>query len=109
MLLLQHPRGERLGVVIGADGANGADGGAVRAKRSGSHDFTSHDVQHQLGAALNPGARVNLSNPDVDVSVEIRDRGVHFFSGRQPALGGRHGHARGERDDHSPPHASAET
>jgi thiamine biosynthesis protein ThiI len=61
---------------------------AVRAKRSGSHPFSSHDVQHRLGAALNPGAKVNLANPDVEVSVEIRDRSVHFFSGRQVALGG---------------------
>src|SRR5690606_17281835 len=61
---------------------------AVRAKRSGSHPFSSHEVQHRLGAALNPGARVDLSNPDVEVSVEIRDRTVHFFSGRETALGG---------------------
>lgn len=61
---------------------------AVRAKRTGSHGFSSHDVQMKLGAALNPGAKVDLSNPEVEVEVEIRDRGVHFFSGRHPGLGG---------------------
>src|SRR5690606_18535410 len=61
---------------------------AVRAKRTGSHPFSSYDVQQLLGAALNPGAKVDLGNPEVEVEVEIRDRGVHFFSGRQPGLGG---------------------
>lgn len=61
---------------------------AVRAKRTGSHHFSSHDVQQQLGAALNPGAKVDLRNPEVEVEVEIRDRSVHFFSGRIPGLGG---------------------
>ena len=61
---------------------------AVRAKRTGSHPFSSHDVQQQLGAALNPGARVDLDHPEVEVEVEIRDRLAHFFSGRHAGLGG---------------------
>lgn len=61
---------------------------AVRAKRSGSHPFSSQDVMQRLGAALNPGARVDLDHPEVEVEVEIRDRVVHFFSGRHPGLGG---------------------
>jgi tRNA uracil 4-sulfurtransferase len=61
---------------------------AVRARRSGSHPFSSSDVMHQLGAALNPGAKVDLDSPDVEVEVEVRDQDVYLFSGRRKAFGG---------------------
>jgi tRNA uracil 4-sulfurtransferase len=61
---------------------------AIRARRSGTHSFSSSDVMRHLGAALNPGARVNLDNPEVEVEVEIRDEDVYFFSGREGGLGG---------------------
>ncbi|HET8656257.1 MAG TPA: tRNA uracil 4-sulfurtransferase ThiI, partial [Longimicrobiaceae bacterium] len=61
---------------------------AVRARRAGTHPFSSYDVQRELGAALNPGARVDLSNPEVEVEVEIRDDWAYFFSGRVDGLGG---------------------
>lgn len=61
---------------------------AVRARRSGTHPFTSSDVMRTLGAALNPGARVDLTNPDVEVEVEIRDDEAYFFSGKAAGLGG---------------------
>lgn len=61
---------------------------AVRARRSGTHSFSSADVQRSLGAALNPGATVDLTNPEVEVEVEIRDESVYFFSGRTKAMGG---------------------
>lgn len=61
---------------------------AVRARRRGTHPFSSADVMQTLGAALNPGARVDLTNPEVEVEVEIRDREVYFFSGREQGLGG---------------------
>jgi thiamine biosynthesis protein ThiI len=61
---------------------------AVRAHRAGTHSFRSIDIHRQLGAALNPGARVDLSNPEVEVEVEVRDQWAYFFSGRTPALGG---------------------
>lgn len=61
---------------------------AVRARRSGTHPFSSSDVMRTLGAALNPGARVDLSNPDVEVEVEVRDEEAFFFSGREAGLGG---------------------
>lgn len=51
---------------------------AVRARRSGQHDFSSYDVQRELGSALNPGATVDLSNPEVEVRVEVRDREAYF-------------------------------
>ncbi|MYA34170.1 MAG: tRNA 4-thiouridine(8) synthase ThiI [Gemmatimonadales bacterium] len=55
---------------------------AVRARRSGSHDFSSSDIQQRLGAALNPGATVDLGNPDVTVFVEVRDERVFFHEDR---------------------------
>ncbi len=61
---------------------------AVRARRSGTHSFTSEAVQRELGAALNPGARVNLTNPEVEVHVEVRDELAYFFSGKIEGLGG---------------------
>jgi thiamine biosynthesis protein ThiI len=61
---------------------------AVRAKRVGSHPFSSFDVQRTLGAALNPGATVDLDDPEVEVEVEIRDQTAYFFAGRTPGLGG---------------------
>lgn len=51
---------------------------AVRARRTGEHEFSSYDIQRELGAALNPGATVDLSDPEVEVRVEVRDREACF-------------------------------
>ncbi len=61
---------------------------AVRARRTGTHPFTSETVQRELGTALNPGAKVDLTNPEVEVHVEVRDELAYFFSGKQEGLGG---------------------
>jgi tRNA uracil 4-sulfurtransferase len=61
---------------------------AVRAKRTGRHPFSSEQVQRELGAAINPGARVDLGSPDVEVEVEVRDDTAYFFSERVPGVGG---------------------
>lgn len=61
---------------------------AVRARRSGKHDFTSKDINYGLGAALNRNARVDLDDPDVTVGVEIRDDEAYFFSQRVSGAGG---------------------
>lgn len=61
---------------------------AVRARRTGTHPFSSADVMTRLGAALNPGATVDLTNPEVEVEVEVRDQEAFFFSGRVTCLGG---------------------
>jgi tRNA uracil 4-sulfurtransferase len=47
---------------------------AVRARRSGEHPFRSVDVATALGTALLPGsAGVNLTEPQVEVPVEVVD------------------------------------
>jgi tRNA uracil 4-sulfurtransferase len=61
---------------------------AVKARRSGRHPFSSYDVQVRLGAALNPGATVDLSDPEVTAGVEVRDEHAYLFSGRVEGLGG---------------------
>lgn len=61
---------------------------AVRARRSGSHPFSSQDVMNELGAALGVDARVDLTAPDVEVFVEVRDERTVFFSSRAPGAGG---------------------
>ena len=77
----------RLGVEHFAEQVRGRSY-AVRARRVGSHSFSSKDVQQTLGAALREGARVDLSNPEVEVEVEIRDADAYLFSHRVPGLGG---------------------
>jgi thiamine biosynthesis protein ThiI len=53
---------------------------AVRAKRIGSHNFTSLDIQREVGAALYPYSKgVNLDNPEVEVFVEVRQNFVYFY------------------------------
>ncbi len=61
---------------------------AVRCKRTGQHAFGSMDVEYGLGAALNPGATVDLKNPEVTVQIEIDERRAQFFSQRWPGPGG---------------------
>ncbi|MQA90536.1 MAG: tRNA 4-thiouridine(8) synthase ThiI [Gemmatimonas sp.] len=75
------------GVRLFADSVRGRTF-AVRARRHGDHPFSSADLMKSLGTALNPGATVDLDDPDVEVNVEVRDRNVYFFSGKEPALGG---------------------
>ncbi len=61
---------------------------AVRVRRAGRFPFASQDVRVQLGAALNPGAKVDLDDPDVAVWVELRDGEAFLYSDRVPGVGG---------------------
>ncbi len=61
---------------------------AVAARRAGRHSFSSQDVREQLGAALNPYGKVDLTNPDVVVSVEVREGEALFFASRTDGPGG---------------------
>lgn len=60
----------------------------VRARRAGTHSFSSRDVNYELGAALNRYAQVDLGDPDVAVGVEVRDETAYFFSDQIPGAGG---------------------
>ncbi|MGH7443438.1 MAG: tRNA sulfurtransferase, partial [Longimicrobiales bacterium] len=62
---------------------------AVRARRTGTHDFASNDIEMRLGAALLPhAAGVRLRDPDVTISVEVRDESAYLFSERVEAPSG---------------------
>ncbi len=61
---------------------------AVRARRSGEHSFGSGDIHQALGAALNPGATVDLGSPDVTVHVEVRGDRAFFYEDREAGAGG---------------------
>ncbi len=62
---------------------------AVRARRTGTHDFSSRDIEVGLGTALLPGAAgVRLGHPEVTVNVEVRDERAFLFTARMPGVGG---------------------
>ena len=53
---------------------------AVRARRTGSHNFSSMDIAKELGSRLYKySGGVDLNNPDVEVYVEVRDDKCFFF------------------------------
>lgn len=63
----------------------------VRAKRQGQHNFNSMDVERIIGSALNHGsdaAGVRLHNPDVLVTVEIKENQCYVLLDQQKGLGG---------------------
>jgi tRNA uracil 4-sulfurtransferase len=62
---------------------------AVRARRTGRHEFSSKDIEEKLGTALLQFATgVNLSHPDVTVFIEVRDEKCYMFSERVAGTGG---------------------
>jgi thiamine biosynthesis protein ThiI len=62
---------------------------AVRARRAGTHPFSSHDVQVALGARLlDASAGVDLDDPEFEAYVEVRDDRAFLFSQRIPGGGG---------------------
>ena len=60
---------------------------AVRARRSGTHSFSSSDIHVELGAALNRYGTVDLDDPDITVYVEVRDQHAYLFGERIPGMG----------------------
>ncbi|MBK5145395.1 tRNA 4-thiouridine(8) synthase ThiI [Budviciaceae bacterium BWR-B9] len=63
----------------------------VRVKRRGKQDFNSQDVERYVGGGLNQhieSAKVNLTNPDVTVRLEIEDDRLIMVQARYEGLGG---------------------
>ena len=61
------------------------DSFAVRVKRSGKHDFTSIELAGLVGKAITDNLshfnlKVNLSNPDKRIFIEVRDEFSYIFS-----------------------------
>ena len=64
---------------------------AVRCKRTGKHDFTSVEVEREVGSALlerTDAAGVELRNPQVTVDLEISKHTLYVIGGRHRGLGG---------------------
>ncbi len=64
---------------------------AVRCKRSGSHDFTSIEVEREVGGAVlarSGAAGVKLKDPDVTVELEISKQTLFVIRRRHRGLGG---------------------
>lgn len=63
----------------------------VRVKRSGTHDFTSNDLERYIGGGLNQAvesAKVVLKKPDITIKVELRDDKLHVIKVNHKGLGG---------------------
>jgi len=64
---------------------------AIRTRRVGKHAFSSQDVNIDVGSAVLkavPSARVNLSTPDQEISIEIRDKNAYVFTTTLTGVGG---------------------
>ncbi len=66
---------------------------AVRARRNGTHPFTSQELAARVGEAVlaaNPDRdiRVDLGHPEVEIQVEVRDNRTYLSLGRYSAPGG---------------------
>lgn len=66
---------------------------AVKARREGSHPYTSMDVGREVGSAIflaneDRGAKVDLTCPDVTIYVEVRGRRAFIFDRYIPGPGG---------------------
>ncbi len=66
---------------------------AIRARRTGSHPYTSQSLAAQVGSAVmqaNAGRsiRVDLGDPDVEFFVEVRQKKAYNFLEKYPGPGG---------------------
>jgi thiamine biosynthesis protein ThiI len=64
---------------------------AVRARRTGTHSFTSQDVGREVGGAILerfPGLKVDLERPEVEVFVEVRGPRTYLYFDKLPGPGG---------------------
>lgn len=66
---------------------------AVRARRTGEHTYTSVDLGREVGSAIylaneDLKLKVDLTKPEVEVYVEVRQNKGYIFIDRQPGPGG---------------------
>jgi thiamine biosynthesis protein ThiI len=63
---------------------------AIRATRTGEHDYTSQDVAVQIGNDIvkQTKAKVNLTNPDFELFIEIRNNMAYLFIEKIKCYGG---------------------
>ncbi|UCF50302.1 MAG: hypothetical protein JSU91_02130 [Thermoplasmatales archaeon] len=63
---------------------------AVRVKRTGNHDFTSQDIAIKIGNEIvnETKAKVDLTNPDFELFIEIRNDKAYIFIEKIKGYGG---------------------
>lgn len=63
---------------------------ALRVTRTGNHDFTSQDVAVKVGADIckATAAKVNLTKPDFELFIEIRNKTAFIFTEKIRGVGG---------------------
>ncbi len=63
---------------------------AIRATRTGNHNFSSQDVAIRLGNDIIKAthASVDLTQPDIEIFIEIRDNDAFVFTEKLPGVGG---------------------
>ncbi|MEM2250496.1 MAG: THUMP domain-containing protein [Candidatus Hadarchaeales archaeon] len=64
---------------------------AVRTSREGKHEFTSMDVNRIVGESILrslPGSKVDLSNPDREIFIDIREDETYIFTEKISGVGG---------------------
>lgn len=64
---------------------------AVRVRRTGKHSFRSIDVARDTGSAIFneiDNLKVDLTNPEVEIFIEIREKAIYFFSQKLAGPGG---------------------
>jgi thiamine biosynthesis protein ThiI len=63
---------------------------AIRATRTGEHDFSSQDIAIKIGDAVVKAtkAKVNLNNPDVELFIEVRNIKAFIFTRKIYCVGG---------------------
>ena len=64
---------------------------AVRARRVGTHPFTSQDLAREIGGAIleaHPGAKVDLGHPQAEIHIEVRENRGFVFRESWPGPGG---------------------
>jgi thiamine biosynthesis protein ThiI len=63
----------------------------VRCKRTGNHDFNSHELEQYIGGGLNQhseAAGVDLRTPEITVRLEVRNDRFYVVNERHDGLGG---------------------
>jgi len=66
---------------------------AIRSRRSGNHPYTSQTLAEKLGKAVlddhsASGVKVALDSPDIEISVEVREKDAYLFSSVLSGPGG---------------------
>lgn len=62
---------------------------AVRSRRSGGQNFNSRDLNLAVGDALyDYSGGVDLTNPEIEINIEVRNKKAYFYTESYPGPGG---------------------